>query len=125
MGEPEGERMSSEVTRRQLLRGGMVGGAAAAAYAMSPGSILRQALAAKPPPCASLNDIEHFVILMQENRSFDHYFGTPPGVDGFDTRRPRGKAFTQSGYDAPGFDGKILPFHLDSFDGQGECTNDV
>jgi phospholipase C len=25
---------------------------------------------------ASLNDIQHVVILMQENRSFDHYFGT-------------------------------------------------
>jgi len=27
--------------------------------------------------------IDHFVILMQENRSFDHYFGTMPGVEGF------------------------------------------
>ena len=31
----------------------------------------------------SLSDIEHVVILMQENRSFDHYFGTLPGVRGF------------------------------------------
>ena len=28
-------------------------------------------------------DIEHIVILMQENRSFDHYFGTMPGLRGF------------------------------------------
>jgi len=27
--------------------------------------------------------IDHFVLLMQENRSFDHYFGTMPGVEGF------------------------------------------
>jgi phospholipase C len=27
--------------------------------------------------------IDHFVMLMQENRSFDHYFGTMPGVEGF------------------------------------------
>jgi phospholipase C len=27
--------------------------------------------------------IEHFVFLMQENHSFDNYFGTRPGVDGF------------------------------------------
>jgi phospholipase C len=27
--------------------------------------------------------IQHVVIIMQENRSFDHYFGTFPGADGF------------------------------------------
>ncbi len=27
--------------------------------------------------------IKHVVIIMQENRSFDHYFGTYPGADGF------------------------------------------
>ena len=32
---------------------------------------------------ASLGDIQHVVILMQENRSFDHYFGTLSGVRGF------------------------------------------
>ena len=31
----------------------------------------------------SLSDIRHIVILMQENRSFDHYFGTLSGVRGF------------------------------------------
>jgi phospholipase C len=28
--------------------------------------------------------MKHVVMLMQENRSFDHYFGTLPGVRGFD-----------------------------------------
>src|SRR5215510_10622785 len=28
-------------------------------------------------------DVEHVIILMQENRSFDHYFGTLRGVRGF------------------------------------------
>ncbi|GFN25289.1 phospholipase [Achromobacter denitrificans] len=31
----------------------------------------------------TLRDVRHVVILMQENRSFDHYFGTLPGVRGF------------------------------------------
>src|SRR5271154_1414608 len=31
----------------------------------------------------SILDVEHIVILMQENRSFDHYFGTLTGVRGF------------------------------------------
>ena len=28
----------------------------------------------------TIEDVEHIVILMQENRSFDHYFGTMRGV---------------------------------------------
>lgn len=37
-----------------------------------------------PPPPAppGLEKIQHFVFIMQENRSFDHYFGTYPGVEG-------------------------------------------
>ncbi len=31
----------------------------------------------------SINDVEHVIFLMQENRSFDHYFGTLRGVRGF------------------------------------------
>src|SRR5262245_45608224 len=31
----------------------------------------------------TIGDVEHVVILMQENRSFDHYFGTMRGVRGF------------------------------------------
>ncbi len=33
-------------------------------------------------------DVKHVVILMQENRSFDHYFGTMNGVRGFGDRFP-------------------------------------
>src|SRR5207248_6675978 len=32
-----------------------------------------------------IRKIKHVVIVMQENRSFDHYFGTYPGADGFPT----------------------------------------
>ncbi|ROS05111.1 phospholipase C [Sinobacterium caligoides] len=34
----------------------------------------------------SIKDVEHIVILMQENRAFDHYFGTLPGVRNFGDR---------------------------------------
>jgi len=35
----------------------------------------------------TIQDVEHIIVLMQENRSFDHYFGTLQGVRGFgDTR---------------------------------------
>lgn len=39
-------------------------------------------------PRGSIEDVKHVVILMQENRSFDHYFGTLRGVRGFGDPRP-------------------------------------
>ena len=36
----------------------------------------------------TIKDVDHVVILMQENRSFDHYFGTMNGVRGFADRFP-------------------------------------
>lgn len=36
----------------------------------------------------TIKDVEHVVILMQENRGFDHYFGTLAGVRGFGDRFP-------------------------------------
>ena len=76
----------SDITRRRLL--GQAAGAAggAAALALLPPSVQR-AIAAGPPRGGSLADIEHVVLLMQENRSFDHYFGTLSGVRGFDDPR--------------------------------------
>ena len=33
-----------------------------------------------------IHKIKHVVIIMQENRSFDHYFGTYPGAEGLPTK---------------------------------------
>ncbi|KAK8050405.1 extracellular phospholipase C [Apiospora phragmitis] len=56
---------------------------AAAAAAMYP-LVGSAAPAPAPAPAAgSLADIEHVVLFMQENRAFDHYFGTLAGVRGF------------------------------------------
>ncbi|MFN8175810.1 MAG: alkaline phosphatase family protein [Solirubrobacteraceae bacterium] len=116
------EDVRNGLTRRDLLKvGAAAGGAAAGFSALDPN--LMEALA-WGPRCGQLKDIEHFVIFMNENRSFDHYFGTYRGVRGFADRRGR-RTFAQPGYEAPGFDGVIRPYHLDSFDGKGECTNDV
>ncbi len=72
---------------------------------------LAQAAASK------LSDIDHIVILMQENRSFDHYFGTLAGVRGFGDMHPvllpDGRpVFYQP--DPLSRDGYVLPFHLDT-----------
>ena len=40
------------------------------------------------PRTGTIGDVQHIVILMQENRSFDHYFGTMRGVRGFGERFP-------------------------------------
>jgi len=37
---------------------------------------------ATPDPFAGLKKIKHFIFIIQENRSFDSYFGTYPGADG-------------------------------------------
>ncbi len=34
------------------------------------------------PAAAGIHKIKHVIVIMQENRSFDHYFGTYPGADG-------------------------------------------
>jgi phospholipase C len=41
------------------------------------------AILAGPVSAGSLADIDHVVLFMQENRAFDHYFGTMAGVRGF------------------------------------------
>jgi phospholipase C len=79
-------------------------------------------------PCAGrLTDIDHIVIVIQENRSFDHYFGTYPAVRGFSDPNALPGVFTQSfakNTSVPPV-GQVLPYHLDtSSSGAGECTPD-
>jgi phospholipase C len=65
------------------------------------------------------------VILMQENRSFDSYFGTFPGVRGFGDRHNR-QAFAQPGYHGPGArNGHLLPFHFDGRKAIAQCAGNV
>jgi phospholipase C len=63
--------------------------------------------AAAGPRHGSLKDLEHVVLLLPENRSFDHYFGTLSGVQGFADKKGRA-AFTQK--DAAGT--QFTPFRL-------------
>ncbi|WP_122443658.1 phospholipase C [Mycobacterium attenuatum] len=80
-------------------------------------------------PCAGhLTDIEHIVLLMQENRSFDHYFGTLSGTRGFNDPSP---TFAQQGWNpatqAVDPAGTTIPFRFDTTRGpllDGECVND-
>src|SRR5438270_1001096 len=73
-------------TRREFLE---IGAFLSGATAVWEGLLvpIRRALAIDPDPGSSVFDAEHVVILMQENRSFDHCFGTLQGVRGFDDPR--------------------------------------
>jgi phospholipase C len=60
----------------------------------------------------SIADVEHIVILMQENRSFDHYFGTLSGVRGFgDPRAVSLPSGNPVWYQPDGHGSYVLPFH--------------
>ncbi|MDI5966557.1 alkaline phosphatase family protein [Streptantibioticus silvisoli] len=105
-----------EMTRRRLIgsAAGAVGGAAA--LSLLPPAV-QQAVAAGPARHGSLDDVEHVVMLMQENRSFDHYFGTLGGVRGFSDPQARRLADGRSVFyqpDPQNPDGYTLPFHLDT-----------
>ncbi|MDP3740120.1 MAG: phospholipase C, phosphocholine-specific [Hyphomonadaceae bacterium] len=71
----------TQIDRRRLLA------LSAAALALPPAIARAQAIDAKVKT-GTIKDVEHVVILMQENRSFDHYFGTMNGVRGFADRFP-------------------------------------
>ena len=73
-------------TRREFIKKAAMLSGAAGAWNALPES-LQQALAIEPAPGSSFLDAEHVVILMQENRSFDHCFGTLQGVRGFNDPR--------------------------------------
>ncbi|MFL5823507.1 MAG: alkaline phosphatase family protein [Solirubrobacteraceae bacterium] len=46
------------------------------------GSSATKTVKLPPGPLQGIHKIQHVVIIMQENRSFDSYFGTYPGADG-------------------------------------------
>ncbi|GAA5185418.1 alkaline phosphatase family protein [Rugosimonospora acidiphila] len=113
---PDPQSGSTGYTRRRLFgSAAAVGGLAAAATVLPPN--VQKALAAPPPKHGRLSDIKHVVMLMQENRSFDHYFGTLSGVRGFEDpkamRLPNGRpVFYQPDPSNP--DGYLLPYRLNT-----------
>ena len=104
----------SSTSRRRFLQ-------TATALATFPPAIRRALAIEANHATGTLADVEHVVILMQENRSFDHYFGTLKGVRGFGDRftvpQPEGRSVWQQ----TGKDGALLsPYHLDSAKGNAQ-----
>ncbi|MCQ9181789.1 phospholipase C, phosphocholine-specific [Streptomyces sp. IBSBF 2953] len=103
----------SEVNRRRFLQ---LAGATTAFTALS-SSVERAAALPANHRTGSIEDVEHIVVLMQENRSFDHYFGTLRGVRGFGDPRPVTLANGRTVWHQPDATGKdVLPFRPDADD---------
>lgn len=102
------------ISRRKFLRLAAAGAGVTATSTFP--DLIRQALAVPANNATgTLADVEHVVIFMQENRSFDHYFGTLAGVRGFNDPRaitlPDGRPVW---YQPDGKGGHVLPFHFDA-----------
>ncbi|MFC4048659.1 phosphocholine-specific phospholipase C [Actinomadura syzygii] len=97
----------SEVSRRRFLQlaGGMT------ALSALPQSIARAVEIPADRRTGTLRDVEHIVVLMQENRSFDHYLGTLAGVRGLGDPRPVVRPDGKPIFHQPDGTADVLPFH--------------
>jgi phospholipase C len=96
----------SNSSRRTFLQ--MIGSGALAGTV--PASIARALEIPAHHRTGTIDDVEHVVVLMQENRSFDHYFGTMRGVRGFaDPRAARLRSGKPVWYQPAGAT-ELLPF---------------
>ena len=111
--------------RREFLKT-LGGGASLTAFLG--GSVARAAMLPALSRSGTLEDVEHIVVFMQENRSFDHYFGHLSGVRGYNDRfplpLPDGKPiWFQGRMDDPAR--WILPFHLDTQKSSAQFIQDL
>ncbi|MHA6758389.1 phosphocholine-specific phospholipase C [Streptacidiphilus sp. PAMC 29251] len=98
----------SPLTRRTFLGSAAALGAALGIEAL-PGSTPRAAAAT-----GTITDVKHVVVLMQENRSFDHYFGALKGVRGFGDRAAVQLSGGYSVFNQPNGSGRQYPWQLSS-----------
>ncbi|MFI5433244.1 phosphocholine-specific phospholipase C [Rhodococcus baikonurensis] len=113
----------NSLSRRSFLAAG-VGATAVAAASLLPPS-LQRALAT-PANSGGLDSIEHVVLVMQENRSFDHYYGALRGVRGFGDPNALRLRSGHSVFEQPGPTGPVLPFPIrDSAAAQRMDTQNV
>jgi len=101
-------------SRRDLITAGagLISGSLAAG--LLPPSIARALAIPADRRTDSVRDVRHVVILMMENRGFDHYFGTLKGVRGFGDRHPVPLAGGKSVWSQSDGAREIPPYHLDT-----------
>lgn len=110
-------RLMNPIDRRTFLR---LSGAGLST-ALLPLSIRKALAIPAAQRTGTLMDVQHVVILMQENRAFDHYFGTLRGVRGFGDRFTVPQAGGRSVWQQRLLgDVEVLPYHLDSTQGNAQ-----
>ncbi|GAA1239761.1 phospholipase C, phosphocholine-specific [Kitasatospora nipponensis] len=113
----------SELNRRSVL--GAAAAAGAAAMVGLPTTAEAAGTGATPGAAATgakrkndVTDVKHVVILMQENRSFDHYFGSLSGVRGFEDKQalrfPNGDSVFRQPDAGRSDGGAMLPYRMDT-----------
>jgi phospholipase C len=83
---PEAALRRRDFLSRTALTAGLAGAAAALPVDLLLGEAARHEARAAAMPAPSNMPIDHFVVLMMENRSFDHYFGWLPDADAVQDR---------------------------------------
>lgn len=84
----QNESAAPDHGRRNFLRTSALTLGAVSSTMLVPPVIQRALAIPANNTTGTINDVQHIVILMQENRSFDHYFGTLKGVRGFGDPHP-------------------------------------
>lgn len=119
----ETSSLSSDIYRRSLL----TAGAGLSLSGLLPSIQRARAIPARRES-GTISDVRHIVILMQENRSFDHYLGHLSGVRGYGDRHvvhgPEGfPVWWQQRHKSA--DGWITPFHLPTQTTSAQCVMDL
>lgn len=114
--------------RRAFLKTAAAAAGSLAAFEALPASIRKALAIPAHAGTGTLADVAHVVVLMQENRSFDHYLGHLSGVRGvndrFPARQPDGRTVWQQPR-AGLSDGTIAPFHFDTRTTSAQCIGDL
>ena len=108
MGQLAGMHLSRRVNQISLCAG------------LAAAGFLTLAPLAAPAATGTIRDVQHVVILMEENRAFDHYCGCLGGVRGYNDRNALLLSSGQSDFDQPYGATNVLPFPLTN-----QCINDV
>src|SRR3979409_1018913 len=113
------------ISRRNFITGAAGAAASASLLSSLPPTLAEAAQERK----GSLDRVEHVVVLMQENRAFDHYFGTMRGVRGFGDRAALRMNNNQGIFHQPDplreDGGFLLPWRVDTSKVDGQDLTDT
>jgi len=114
--------MPTDYSKRKFLRRSLGTAASIAALSGFPPAIRRALAIEANNATGTINDVQHVVMLMLENRSFDSYFGTFRGVRGYGDRfvapAPNGYNVLYQTSTTPA--ATYMPFHLDASKGNAQ-----